>query len=149
MFCLVNENKWFVAQNQIVESTISSCCRDQENHSWSAKIGGRKITVIKILIIAKTPVAMNMNWEKYFLRKPVSSNCIKLLFTINTPWEATCKNCWKTAWTLSQPSESANYLLTLFTRNVPYKHTTCIPRWNDVEMTVSMSFQRGIHMVCL
>ena len=26
----------------------------------------------------------------------------------------------------------------------PYKHTTCIPLWNDVE-----TFQRGIHVVCL
>ena len=30
-----------------------------------------------------------------------------------------------------------------------YKHTTCIPRWNDVETTASTSFQLGIHMVCL
>ena len=27
-----------------------------------------------------------------------------------------------------------------------YKHSTCIPRWNDVETNVSMSFQRGIHV---
>ena len=31
----------------------------------------------------------------------------------------------------------------------PYKHTTCIPHWNDVETVVSASFQRGIHVVCL
>ena len=31
----------------------------------------------------------------------------------------------------------------------PYKHTTCIPRWNDVETAASTSFQRGIHVVCL
>ena len=31
----------------------------------------------------------------------------------------------------------------------PYKHTTSIPRWNEVETTVSTSFQRGIHVVCL
>ena len=32
----------------------------------------------------------------------------------------------------------------------PYKHTTWISRWNDVETVVaSTSFQRGIHMVCL
>ena len=31
----------------------------------------------------------------------------------------------------------------------PYKHTMCIPRWNDVETTVSTSFQRGIHVVWL
>ena len=31
----------------------------------------------------------------------------------------------------------------------PYKHTACIPRWNDVETIVSTSFQRGIHLVCL
>ena len=30
-----------------------------------------------------------------------------------------------------------------------YKHTTWIPRWNDVETTVSTSFQRRIHVVCL
>ena len=29
----------------------------------------------------------------------------------------------------------------------PYKHTTCIPRWNDIETTVSTSFQLGIHVV--
>ena len=28
---------------------------------------------------------------------------------------------------------------------VPYKRTTRIPRWNDVETVVSASFQRGIH----
>ena len=32
---------------------------------------------------------------------------------------------------------------------LPYKHTTRIPRWNDVETAVSTSFQRGIHVVCL
>ena len=32
---------------------------------------------------------------------------------------------------------------------IPYKHTTCIPRLNDVETTVSMSFQCEIHVVCL
>ena len=31
----------------------------------------------------------------------------------------------------------------------PHKHTTCIPRWNDVEKTVSTSLQLGIHVVCL
>ena len=31
----------------------------------------------------------------------------------------------------------------------PYKHTTWIPRWNDVETVTSTSFQRGIHVVCL
>ena len=30
-----------------------------------------------------------------------------------------------------------------------YKHSTCVPRWNNVETTVSTSFQRGIHVVCL
>ena len=30
-----------------------------------------------------------------------------------------------------------------------YKHSTCIPRWNDVETVVSTSFQRGIHVKCL
>ena len=29
------------------------------------------------------------------------------------------------------------------------KHITGIPRWNDVEMTVSMSFQRGVQVMCL
>ena len=29
--------------------------------------------------------------------------------------------------------------------NDPNKHSTCIPRWNNVEMVVSTSFQRGIH----
>ena len=29
----------------------------------------------------------------------------------------------------------------------PYKHTTWIPRWNDMETVISMSFQRGIHIV--
>ena len=31
----------------------------------------------------------------------------------------------------------------------PYKHTTWIPRSNDVETIVSTSFQRGVHVVCL
>ena len=31
----------------------------------------------------------------------------------------------------------------------PYKNTTCILRWKDVEKTVSTSFQRGIHVECL
>ena len=35
------------------------------------------------------------------------------------------------------------------TQNVGYKHTTWIPRRNDVETTVSTWFQRGIHVVCL
>ena len=29
------------------------------------------------------------------------------------------------------------------------KHTTCISSWNDVETTVSTSFQREIHVACL
>ena len=32
---------------------------------------------------------------------------------------------------------------------LPYKHTTWIPRWNDVETAVSTLFQRGIHVVYL
>ena len=32
---------------------------------------------------------------------------------------------------------------------VPYKHSTCIPRWNEVETNVSTSFQCGIHVECL
>ena len=32
---------------------------------------------------------------------------------------------------------------------LPYKHTAWIPRWNDMEMVVSTSFQRGIHVMCL
>ena len=32
---------------------------------------------------------------------------------------------------------------------VPYKHITYIPRWNNVETTVSASFQRGVHVACL
>ena len=28
----------------------------------------------------------------------------------------------------------------------PYKHTTWIPRWNDVETVVSSLFQCGIHV---
>ena len=34
-------------------------------------------------------------------------------------------------------------------KKIPYNHTTCIPSWNDLETTVSMSLQRGIHVVCL
>ena len=34
-------------------------------------------------------------------------------------------------------------------QNLGCKHTKWIPRWNDVEMTVSTSFQRKIHVVCL
>ena len=33
--------------------------------------------------------------------------------------------------------------------NMRCKHTTLIPRSNDVEKTVSTSFQRGIHVVSL
>ena len=32
---------------------------------------------------------------------------------------------------------------------LPYKHSMWIPRWNDVETSVSTSFQRGIHGECL
>ena len=31
----------------------------------------------------------------------------------------------------------------------PYKHTMCIPDWNDVETTVFTSFWREINVVCL
>ena len=34
-------------------------------------------------------------------------------------------------------------------RGIPYKHTTWILRWNDVETVVSRSFQRGIYVMCL
>ena len=34
-------------------------------------------------------------------------------------------------------------------KKIPYKHTTCIPSWNDLETIVSTSLQRGIHVVCL
>ena len=37
----------------------------------------------------------------------------------------------------------------IFCVHTPHKHTTWIPHWNDVETTVSTSFQRGIHVVCL
>ena len=39
--------------------------------------------------------------------------------------------------------------INLIKRADPYKHSTWIPRWNDVETSVSMSFQRGIHVECL
>ena len=39
--------------------------------------------------------------------------------------------------------------LTINIRRLPYKHTTCIPCWNDVKTRVSTSFQRGIYVVCL
>ena len=32
---------------------------------------------------------------------------------------------------------------------IPYIRTACIPRWNDVETTVSTSFQHVIHVVFL
>ena len=31
----------------------------------------------------------------------------------------------------------------------PYKHTTCISRWNDLKTIISASFERGIHVVCV
>ena len=31
----------------------------------------------------------------------------------------------------------------------PYKHTTCISRWNDEKTVVFTSFQRETHVVCL
>ena len=34
-------------------------------------------------------------------------------------------------------------------KELPYKHTTWIPRWNNEETVVYTSFQRGIHGVCL
>ena len=34
-------------------------------------------------------------------------------------------------------------------RHDSFKHTTCIPRWNNAETTVSTSFQCEIHVVCL
>ena len=37
----------------------------------------------------------------------------------------------------------------LANKYVPYKYTTWIPRWNDGETTVSTSFQRGVHVVCM
>ena len=40
-------------------------------------------------------------------------------------------------------SREADWLLHL------YEHITCIPRWNNLERTVSTSFQRGTHVVCL
>ena len=42
---------------------------------------------------------------------------------------------------------SANLILII--NKLPYKHIMWIPRWNDVETTISISFQRGIHAVCL
>ena len=30
-----------------------------------------------------------------------------------------------------------------------YKHSTCIPRWNETEMVISASFQREINVVRL
>ena len=32
---------------------------------------------------------------------------------------------------------------------IHYEQTTCISHWNDVEMIVSTSFQRGIQVACL
>ena len=41
----------------------------------------------------------------------------------------------------------------LFTKiedhNYPYKHTTCILRWNDVEVVASTSFRSGILVLWL
>ena len=46
-----------------------------------------------------------------------------------------------------------NYIRNLQINNIwksketfPYKHTTWIPRWNNVETAVSTFFQRGIHV---
>ena len=42
-------------------------------------------------------------------------------------------------------SQNLEFVLLKF----PYKHTTCIPRWNDVATVVSTVFQRVNHVVCL
>ena len=44
---------------------------------------------------------------------------------------------------------TANIVITLFTNPIPYKHTMCIPRWNDMKTTLSTSSQREIHVMCL
>ena len=40
-------------------------------------------------------------------------------------------------------------IISAFVVNCDHKHITRIPRWNNVEATVSTSFQRGIHIVYL
>ena len=42
-------------------------------------------------------------------------------------------------------SQNLEFVLLKF----PCKHTTCIPRWNDVATVVSTVFQRENHVVCL
>ena len=45
--------------------------------------------------------------------------------------------------------QKQTYVPYLANTSNPTNTPTCIPRWNDVETTVSTSFQRGIHVECL
>ena len=69
----------------------------RNNGRWLVKTGINWKTVVrKTLIIQKTRCKWIQNKRKIFTQKTVNSSGIKLLFTINTTWQTTCKNCWKT-----------------------------------------------------
>ena len=95
-----------------------------------------------------------------FSKVPVSARvCLLLFFCLVLFW----KTNWKFSYfifyilptqllisdMLCLHSIANNFWMIFQFSSEPYKHTTCIPRWNDVETTVPTSFQHGIHGVCL
>ena len=76
--------------------------------------------------------------------------CFPVCYVINFEiYLSIKKSVQKLKYFKSKKSESRNKTFFVIFRGLPCKHTTCISRWNEVETVVSMSLQRGIHVVSL
>ena len=122
--------------------------------STSDEITPRWFRITIILCTAspdeKLNVAENVKWFWYFpnnKQKHYDRTMVSTIATI-TSSSKQCFNHNFQPWTVHKrfsdfaPKNSGD-------RGIPYKHTTWILRWNDVETVVSRSFQRGIYVMCL
>ena len=99
----------------------------------------RKKLVLKIH--KNLQIDIGEQWDKKGRKTSLQYSCSTCDYFLYNNW----KNCYNYIYickylTWEVPSRF---------KELPYKHSSCIPRWNDVKTNVSTSFQRGIHVECL
>ena len=119
----------------------------------SLNVGVLRLTMTSILLLA----LHIMHWETQ--SRSICLQILRSAYPTNTPRGFYVETTWKRSNNdLNFASSITHYALRnsvskyLFANSqicLPYKHTTWILRWNDVETVVSTSFQRRIHVVCL
>lgn len=128
---------------------------DRNNGRWLVKSGINWKTVVrKTLIIQKTRCKWIQNKRKIFTQKTVNSSGIKLLFTINTTWQTTCKNCWKTLrisysgaihpskWTIQK-----NYSMFILKLKIMYRNPQFSQSHFHINATALWNFQPSVGLL--